>query len=81
MPIRGFTAADVEGAIRTCEWKDTDRANRKECQKDFPFDSEWNGKRYAIRRVRPIFVDETDEIVVITVYTYYFQAPAEGQEP
>lgn len=71
--IRGFTTADVETAIRTTEWKDTDRPNRKECHKDFVFDEEWNGKHYAIRRVRPIFVEEEREIVIITVYTYYFQ--------
>jgi hypothetical protein len=26
----------------------------------------------AVKRVRPIFVEEADEIVVVTVYTYYF---------
>ena len=42
-----------------------------ECRKVFPFDREWNGKRYASKEVRPIFVEEADEIVVVTVYTYY----------
>jgi len=32
----------------------------------------WNGKVYAIKQVRPVFVEEADKIVVITVYTYYF---------
>lgn len=27
---------------------------------------------YATKQVRPVFVDEANEIVVITVYTYYF---------
>jgi len=27
---------------------------------------------YATKRVRPIFVEETTEIVVVTAYTYYF---------
>jgi hypothetical protein len=26
---------------------------------------------YASKEVRPIFVEEADEIVVVTVYTYY----------
>jgi hypothetical protein len=30
------------------------------------------GKRYATKQVRPIFVEEEREIVVVTVYTYYF---------
>jgi len=33
---------------------------------------EWNGKLYATKQVRPIFVAEETEIVVITVYAYYF---------
>ena len=45
---------------------------RFECQKDFPYRQEWNGKIFATKRVRPIFVEEPKEIVVVTVYTYYF---------
>jgi hypothetical protein len=40
---------------------------------NFPFGKEWNGKVYNTKQVRPIFVEEADEIVVVTVYTYYFQ--------
>jgi len=32
----------------------------------------WNGRHYAAKRVRPVFVEEDNEIVVITVYTYFF---------
>ena len=32
----------------------------------------WNGVFYATKRVRPIFVEEVAEIVVVTVYTYFF---------
>jgi hypothetical protein len=45
---------------------------RLDCRKDFPFGQNWNGKIYATRQVRPVFVDEAEELVVITVYTYYF---------
>jgi uncharacterized protein YuzE len=38
-----------------------------ECRKTFPFNREWNKKIYANKAVRPIFVEEADEIV--TVYT------------
>jgi len=27
---------------------------------------------YATKQVRPVFVEEATEIVVVTVYTYYF---------
>jgi hypothetical protein len=41
--------------------------------KSFRFGREWNGKPYATKQVRPIFVDEANEIVVVTVYTYFSQ--------
>ncbi len=68
---RGFTTVEVEEAIGTCAW-DATELGRMDCRKDFPFGKEWNGKIYATKQVRPVFVDEADEIVVITVYTYYF---------
>lgn len=43
-----------------------------ERRKDCPFNAEWNRRWYATRQVRPIFVDEPDEIVVVTVYVYDF---------
>lgn len=45
---------------------------RLESQKDFPFNAEWHRRRYATNRVRPIFVDEPVEIVVVTVDVYSF---------
>ncbi|WP_447973918.1 hypothetical protein [Nitrospira sp. Kam-Ns4a] len=68
---RGFTVVEVEQTIRNSTWKAA-MASRLECAKDFPFNREWNGVVYATKRVRPIFVEEEQEIVVITVYTYYF---------
>jgi len=68
---RGFTTQEVEEAIRTCPWRATERG-KLECRKDYPFGADWNGKRYTIKQVRPIFSDEPDAIVVVTVYTYYF---------
>jgi hypothetical protein len=68
---RGFTFSEVEEAIRTTAWAGTE-LRRLHCRKDFPFGREWNGKTYATKQVRPVFVEEAGEIVVITVYTYYF---------
>jgi len=68
---RGFTVADVEEAIRTCPWEKAE-LGRLEARKEFPFCGEWSGRRYAVRQVRPVSVDEPNEIVVITVYTYYY---------
>jgi hypothetical protein len=40
--------------------------------KDFAFVQAWNGIVYTTKRVRPIFVEELEELVVVTVYTSYF---------
>ena len=71
MTSRGFTQAEVEQAIRTEPWEAGD-LGRVQCRKDFSFGRVWNGKRYPTKQVRPIFVEEPTEIVVVTVYTYYF---------
>ena len=68
---RGTTEEEIEGAIRTEGWAPAE-LGRLECRKDSPFGKEWNGKLYGTKQVRPIFVEEEREIVVVTVYTYYF---------
>jgi len=67
---RGFTVAEVEDTIQTRRWEPAE-LGRMECRKIFPFNREWNKRLYATKEVRPIFVEEADEIVVVTVYTYY----------
>jgi len=48
-------------------------SGRLECRKTYPFGSDWNGKRYEMKTIRPIFAEEADEIVVVTAYVYYHQ--------
>jgi hypothetical protein len=67
---RGFTVAEVEDTIRAERWEPAG-LGRMECRKTFPFNREWNKRFYATKVVRPIFVEEADEIVVVTVYAYY----------
>ncbi len=71
MRYRGTAEAEIEEAIRTTEWSPAE-LGRLECRKDFAFDKEWNGKLYTNKQGRPIFVEEEQEIVVVTAYTYYF---------
>lgn len=68
---RGFTAADVETVIRNGKWSLADDG-RFQAHMDFPFNADWNGRFYATRQVKPVFVENDTEIVVVTVYTYYF---------
>jgi hypothetical protein len=71
IPKRGFTIAEVEETIRTAAWGPAE-LGRLECDKDFDYSREWNRKFFGTKRVRPVFVEEPTEIVVVTVYTYYF---------
>ena len=68
---RGATEQEVIDSIRTEKWKPAE-LGRLECRKNFSFNAEWNRTYYTTRQVRPIFVEELDEIVVVTVYVYYF---------
>ena len=63
---------EVKETIEGAAWSAADFGpNRMQCSREFPFDRSWNGKMYSTKRVRPIFVEDATEIVVITVYTYY----------
>ena len=68
---RGATMQEVVEAIGTEPWRPAE-LGKLECRKDFAYNALWNGKHYATKQVRPIFTDEPDEIVVVTVYVYYF---------
>lgn len=68
---RGFAEAEVIDAIRTTPWRAA-RCGRLETAKEFPYNNVWNGKFYAMKRVRPVFVEAPTEIIVVTVYTYFF---------
>lgn len=68
---RGVSQEEVIEAIRTSPWQPAER-RRLECRQDFAYNSEWNGIFYATKQVRPIFVEEATEIIVVTVYSYYF---------
>ena len=68
---RGATEDEVRDAIRHGV-REPVRAGRWLCRHNLPFNSEWGGTVYAVKQVAPVIQEETDEIVVITVYTFYF---------
>ncbi|OGL40096.1 MAG: hypothetical protein A2043_02635 [Candidatus Schekmanbacteria bacterium GWA2_38_9] len=70
--FRGTTEEEVIETIQTSEWQPAE-LGRLESRKNFPFENEWNKKYYKIKQVRPIFIEEEKEIVIITVYTYFFK--------
>jgi len=36
------------------------------------FAPSWNGRFFQTKQVRPIFVEQADEILVVTVQAHYF---------
>ena len=68
---RGFTEAEVEETIRLGSWQPA-QAGRSEAVQEFPYNNDWNGTFCTTKRVRPVFVEGATEIVVVTVYTYFF---------
>lgn len=68
---RGCSEEEVRQTIRTSQWEEAE-LGRLQCRKDFAFNNIWNDKEYKTKQIRPIFSEEKDEIVVVTVYVYYF---------
>jgi len=71
MRYRGVEGWEIFEAIQTAPWSPAE-FRRLECRKDFVYERDWNNKFCRTKQVRPIFVEEAEEIVVITVYAYYF---------
>ena len=69
--FRGATEEEIAIAIRSESWNSAEQG-RLECRRDFASDSVWNKRYYRKKQVRPIFVEEADAIVVVTVYVYFF---------
>ena len=67
---RGATEQEVIEAIRTAAWQRAE-LGRWECRKVFRANRQWHGRRYASKVVRPVFVEELREVVVVTVYVYF----------
>lgn len=67
---RGILEEEVKKAISTAPWQPS-KWSRIECTLEFEYNKEWNGKFYKTKQIVPVFVEEA-EIVVITVYAFYF---------
>lgn len=68
---RGVSESEVIEAITTAPWQPAE-LGRQECRKDFLFENVWNKKYYKVKQVRPVFAEEEQQIVVVTVYSYFF---------
>jgi hypothetical protein len=68
---RGATEAEVKQAIER-GLREPAKRGRFMCRLNFQYNAEWQGKFYAIKQVAPIVAEAQNEIVVVTVYTFYF---------
>ena len=68
---RGATDAEVKYAIRH-GGRERVKHGRWMYRHNFQFDARWQGRHYAVKQVAPVVVEEENEIVVVTVYTFFF---------
>lgn len=68
---RGATEDEVINAIEDGE-KMPAKRGRLSFRKNYPYGKIWKGKRYEMKQVVPIVVDEGNMLVVVTVYVYFF---------
>lgn len=68
---RGTSKDEVKRAIQEGE-KGPAEKGRMAFRKNFPFNAKWKGRHYEIKQVMPVVAEEYSEIVVVTVYVFYF---------
>ena len=68
---RGANEAEIKEAI-TKGSRELVKHGRELCRYNFAFGRNWQGRQYPIKQVVPVIKEEPNEIVVITVYTFYF---------
>jgi hypothetical protein len=68
---RGVTFVEVIETIISGT-REPAKKNRILAKQNFQYNDYWYDSFYPIKQVSPVFVEEEDEIVVITVYSYFF---------
>lgn len=68
---RGALESEVEKSIREGQ-REPAKRGRWMHRYNFAFNQMWQGRRYAIKQVAPVVAEKPNEIIVVTVYTFYF---------
>jgi hypothetical protein len=68
---RGATEEEVVQAVRK-GIREPAKLGRALCRFNVAFNRTWQGNWYAVKQVAPVIKVSDAEIVVITVYTFYF---------
>ncbi len=73
---RGTTEDAVVEAIRIGE-REAAQRGLSLYRLNLEFNRAWHGRRYRMQQVAPVVAEEEDRLVVVTVYTFYFQEEVE----
>jgi len=76
MRERGASEGAVREAIRNGD-KELVKKGRILYRFNMEFNKHWDGRFFRVQQVAPVVVEEKDRIIVITVYTFYFQEAKE----
>jgi len=77
MRERGATEGNVREAIRIGQREPAERGLFS-YRLNIEFNREWDGRYYGMQQVVPIVAEEETRIVVVTVYTFFFQEGDRG---
>ncbi|MGI8554565.1 MAG: DUF2283 domain-containing protein [Dehalococcoidia bacterium] len=73
MAERGAVEDDVIAAIRAGEPVPA-RQSRQGYRRNFQYERPWAARWYAVKQMLAIVAEEADQLVVVTVHTFYFWA-------
>ncbi len=68
---RGTTEAEIKESIAKGS-RHAAKQGRWMYRHNFQYGAKWQGQFYPIKQVAPVVVEKANEIVVVTVYTFYF---------
>jgi hypothetical protein len=71
MAERGAEEEEIIEAIRSGEEVPA-KQGRLGYRKNFQYNQAWGGRTYAIKQVLAIVARDEEQLVVVTVYTFYF---------
>jgi len=71
MKKRGVSEEEVISALNSGAWSPA-KFERIECSYELDYNNIWNGRFYKKKQVVPVFVEEGEEITIITVYAFYY---------
>lgn len=77
MRERGAREEDVREAIRTGQREPAQRGLFS-YRLNVEFRREWDGRYYGVQQVVPIVAEEERPLMVVTVYTFFFQEGDRG---